>query len=119
MDKALETSKRIWNAMQTEDMNVLAAAVHPDAVFVHMGVTLSRDAEMDVIKEKQIVYKAVEYQEVTTKDYGATIVLLNKLKLTAVVGGNEVVNPFVVTEVYTKEGAERKLASMSYTRIIY
>ncbi|MFV0394740.1 MAG: hypothetical protein ACK5LC_10145 [Coprobacillaceae bacterium] len=46
-------------------------------------------------------------------------VVLTKLKLTAVVAGNEVVNPFVVTEVYDDNKGEIKLASLSYTRINY
>ena len=33
---------------------------------------------------------------------GSTAILLNRIRLVAVVGGNEVVNPFNVTEVYVK-----------------
>ena len=36
----------------------------------------------------------------------ATAILLNKIRLIAIVGGNEAINPFVVTEVYVhKRGA--------------
>lgn len=34
-------------------------------------------------------------------------------------GGNEVTNPFVVTEVYTKLEDSYKLASLSFTKINY
>ena len=115
----MELSKKIWNAMQTEDMDLLAETVHPEAVFVHMGATMSREMEMNVIKNRGIVYKTVVFEETTVKTFGDTMVLLNKLKLTAVVGGNEVTNPFVVTEVYVKEGETYQLGSMSYTRIVY
>jgi hypothetical protein len=37
---------------------------------------------------------------------GTTAILLNKIRLVAVVGGNEVTNPFVVTEVYVQEGRQ-------------
>lgn len=37
--------------------------------------------------------------------------------MTAIVYGNEVTNPIMVTEVYTKNGDTLKLASLSYTRI--
>lgn len=119
MEKVLEVSKKIWNAVQKRDLNLLKEYIHQDAMFVHMGVTLSRDAELDVIKEGKIVYKGIEFEETTVKNIESTIVLLTKLKLTAVVDGNEVTNPFVVTEIYTKNGDNIRLASMSYTRIVY
>jgi hypothetical protein len=36
----------------------------------------------------------------------------------AIVGGNEVVNPFNVTEVYVQLGGAWKLASLSFTRLL-
>lgn len=49
---------------------------------------------------------------------GATAILLNKIRLVDVVGGNEVVtNPFVVTEVYVRQGGGWKLGSPSFTRL--
>ncbi len=119
MEKVLELSRKIWDAMQKEDIPALKEYVHQDALFVHMGVTLSRDDELDVIKERKIVYKEIEFEETTVKEFDSTIIVLTKLKMTAVVGGNEVSNPFVVTEVYTNADNEMKMASMSYTRIIY
>ena len=35
-----------------------------------------------------------------------------------VVGGNEVTNPFVVTEVYVRDGEDWTLASLSFTRLV-
>lgn len=49
---------------------------------------------------------------------GTTAILLNRIRLVAVVGGNEVVNPFVVTEVYVQQGGAWKLGSMSFTRLL-
>ena len=40
------------------------------------------------------------------------------MRLIAVAGGNEVTNPFMVTEVYVQAGATPKLASLSFTRLI-
>lgn len=119
MVKVLEVSNQIWDAIQKEKVDDLVNLVHQDALFVHMGVTLSRDGEIDIIKEKGIVYKVIDFQESTVKEMESTVILLNKLKLTAIVNGNEVTNPFVVTEVYTKNRDTLKLASMSYTRINY
>lgn len=119
MEKVVELSRKIWDAMQKEDIAALKEYVHRDALFVHMGATFSRDDELDVIKEGNIVYKEIEFEETTVKQIDSTIIVLTKLKMTAVVGGNEVSNPFVVTEVYTDTGDAMKMASMSYTRIIY
>ena len=49
---------------------------------------------------------------------GSTAILLNRIRLVAVVGGNEVINPFVVTEVYVQEGGKWKLGSLSFTRLL-
>lgn len=119
MEKVIDLSNLIWNAMQTQDVSILEEYVHSQALFVHMGVTFNRNSELDVIKKKGIVYQSIDFQEKTLTEFENTYVLLNKLILTAVVNGNEVVNPFVVTEVYVKEKDTLKLVSMSFTKIIY
>lgn len=116
MEQILEISKSIWNAMQERNEDVLKKNIHPQALFVHMGVTLTRDEEIDVIKEGRIIYKQIDFEDVKVTDFPSVTVVLTKLKLTAIVEGNEVVNPFVVTEVYTKD---EQLISLSYTRINY
>jgi len=47
-----------------------------------------------------------------------TAILLNRITLLAVVGGNEVTNPFMVTEVYVKEKGKWMLGSLSFTRLM-
>jgi hypothetical protein len=47
-----------------------------------------------------------------------TAILLNKIRLVAIVQGNEVSNPFVVTDVYVNGGESWSLASMSFTRLL-
>ncbi|MEY4134970.1 MAG: hypothetical protein RL386_1320, partial [Bacteroidota bacterium] len=42
----------------------------------------------------------------------------NKITLLAVVGGNEVTNPFIATEVYIKQKGKCKLGSLSFTKTI-
>src|SRR5699024_10750565 len=119
MEKVVEISDKIWRAIQTEETDAVIELVHPAPMFVHMGITLSRDDEINVIEERGIVYKEIDFQEKTIKEMESVVILLNKLKLTAVVNGEEVTNPFVVTEVYTKDGENLRLASLSYTRINY
>lgn len=50
-------------------------------------------------------------------DYGSTAINLKKLLLTAVIGGNEVQSPFVLSEVYTNTEDGWKLAAETYTRV--
>ena len=52
------------------------------------------------------------------KIIGTTAILLNRIRLVAVVGGNEVTNPFVVTEVYVHQNGAWKLGSLSFTRLL-
>lgn len=49
---------------------------------------------------------------------GATAVLLNRIALLAVVGGNEVTNPFMATEVYVQPDDTWNLVSLSFTRLL-
>lgn len=119
MEKVVEVSNKIWDAIQNEKADVLVDLIHQEARFVHMGITMSRDGEIEAIQERNIIFKEIDFQESTTYNVDSTVILLNKLIMTAVVNGKEVTNPFVVTEVYTESGHELKLASMSYTRIIY
>jgi hypothetical protein len=49
---------------------------------------------------------------------GNTAILLNNITLLAEAGGNEVTNPFIVTEVYIKENDKWKLVSLSFTRLL-
>lgn len=114
----IKLSKEKWQWMSERKTDSLAALFHEKAVFVHMGATMSKKQELEVIKGGGIQYKTVEIQEASVQIIDKTAVLLNKIRLTAVVGGNEVVNPFVVTEVYVKQNGNWKLASLSFTRLL-
>ena len=114
----LNLSKEKWRWMSERDIDSLAALFHEKAVFVHMGATMSKDEELAVIREGRIHYKDVDIQEASVRFIDTTAILLNKIRLIAVVGGNEVTNPFVVTEVYVQQGNTWTLASLSFTRLL-
>ena len=111
-------SKEKWRWMSERNVEALSALFHEDAVFVHMGGTMSRSQELEVIKSGGIHYKQADIQEVSVKIIETTAILLNRIRLVAVVGGNEVTNPFVVTEVYVQQGGAWKLGSLSFTRLL-
>lgn len=114
----INLSKQKWQWMSEKKVDSLDKLFHEKAVFVHMGATMSKKQELDVIKGGMIQYKTVEIQESSVQIIDKTAILLNKIRLVAVVGGNEVINPFVVTEVYVKEGKSWKLGSLSFTRLL-
>jgi hypothetical protein len=114
--EVISLSKEKWRWMSERNIDALTALFHDDAVFVHMGGTMSRSQELDVIKSGGIHYKQADIQEVSVKIIGTTAILLNRIRL--VVGGNEVTNPFVVTEVYVLQGGTWKLGSLSFTRLL-
>ena len=116
--EVLSLSKDKWRWMSERNVDALTALFHEKAVFVHMGGTMSRSQELDVIRSGRIQYKHAEILDASVQLIGSTAILLNRIRLVAVVGGNEVTNPFVVTEVYVQEGGIRKLASLSFTRLL-
>jgi hypothetical protein len=116
--EVISLSKEKWTWMSERKVDSLAALFHEEAVFVHMGGTLSRDQELNVNKTGGIHYKKADIHEVSVNIIGSTAILLNRITLLAVVGGNEVTNPFVVTEVYVKLSGTWKLASLSFTRLL-
>jgi hypothetical protein len=116
--EVINLSSEKWRWMSERNIASLDALIHEKAVFVHMGATMSKDQELEVIRSGGIQYKDVDIQEVSVRFVGETAVLLNKIRLVAVVGGNEVTNPFVVTEVYVRQNDTWTLASLSFTRLL-
>jgi hypothetical protein len=117
--EVINLSKEKWRWMSERKIDSLDALFHEKAIFVHMGGTMSKEEELDVIRSGRIHYKNVDIQEASVRFIGmTTAVLLNKIRLVAVVGGNEVTNPFVVTEVYVQQSGTWTLASLSFTRLL-
>ena len=124
-DQGRETEKELialsrtkWKWMAEKDVASLDELFHANAVFVHMGATMNKEQELNTIESGGIHYKHTEIQETTARFAEETAIVLAKIRLTAVVGGNEVVNPFMVTEVYVKTDNGWKLASLSFTRLL-
>jgi hypothetical protein len=116
--EVITLSKDKWRWMAERNVEALDKLFADVAIFVHMGITMSKSEELDTIKTGRIQYKEAQIQEVSVRFLGTTAILLNKIRLVAVVGGNEVVNPFNVTEVYVKVDGAWKLGSLSFTRLM-
>ena len=116
--EVINLSKEKWRWMSERNVDALDALFHEKAVFVHMGGSWGKEQELEIIKSGRIHYKQADIHEVSVNIIGATAILLNRITLLAVVGGNEVTNPFVVTEVYVQQDSSWKLASLSFTRLL-
>jgi hypothetical protein len=55
---------------------------------------------------------------VSVRFIGTTAIVLSKLRMFSVVHGNEVDNPFTVTEVYVERDGDWYLGSLSFTRLL-
>jgi RecJ-like exonuclease len=114
----IDLSRQKWGWMAERNMEKLEQLFHPSARFVHMGATMDRKAELDVIRSGQIQYKQANIHESSIELLGDTAIVYSRLRLIAVVGGNEVTNPFSVTEVYVRREGKWQLASMAFTRLL-
>lgn len=114
-----ELSKKKWQWMADKNADSLAVLFHDKAKFVHMGGTWGKDREVDIIRSGGIHYKNADVHEVMVEVLNEnTVILWNRITLLAVVGSNEVTNPFMVTEVYVKENDNWKLADLTFSKLM-
>lgn len=114
----IKLSKDKWTWMAEKNVDVLDQLFHEQSVFVHMGGSWGKRQEINVIKSGNIWYKKADIHEVSVQVIDSTAIVLTRIDLLAVVGGNEVTNPFMVTEVYIKQGGAWKLGSLSFTKLL-
>lgn len=114
----INLSKQKWQWMADKNADTLAYVFHDKSMFVHMGGSWGKERELEVIKSGGIHYKKAEVYSVTVNIIGNTAILLNEIDLVAVVGGNEVINPFMVTEVYVHENGQWKMGSLTFSKLL-
>ena len=114
----ISLSKQKWLWMADKKADTLAALFHEKSMFVHMGGSWGKEQEINVIKSGGIWYKKAEVYSASVNIIGNTAILLNDIDLLAVVGGNEVINPFMVTEVYIKENGKWTMGSLTFSRLM-
>lgn len=114
----LNLSKQKWIWMADKKADTLNVLFDDRAMFVHMGGSWGKTRELDVIKGGMIWYKKAEIYSASVNIFGNTAILLNDIDLVAVVGGNEVTNPFMVTEVYLKENGKWKMGQLTFSHLM-
>jgi len=116
--EVLDLSREKWRWMSEKKADTLAALFDDKAMFVHMGGAWGKTQEVEIIRSGGIHYKHAEIFESSARIIDSTAIVLSRIRLDAVVGGNEVSNPFAVTEVYVRQKGAWKLASLSFTRLV-
>lgn len=114
----INLSKDKWQWMADKNIDILNNLFHEKSVFVHMGGSWGKEQEISIIKSGGIWYKRAIIREVSVNIIDNTAILLNRIDLLAVVGENEVTNPFMVTEVYVKQNEKWELGSLSFTKLL-
>ena len=110
-------SEKIWQAKLANAMEPVKDLIADKAHFVHMGITLDKEGELEAFDSRKFVYQDVHVLDEILEDFGQTAVLYKKLVLKAVVKGTPVENPFVVTEIFSKTEQGWQLVTECYTRI--
>jgi len=113
----INLSKQKWLWMADKNVDSLSVLFDAKAMFVHMGGTWGKDREVDIIKTGFIWYKKAEVYSAYTRFFGKMAIVLNDIDLVAVVGGNEVTNPFMVTEVYINENGKWKMGQLTFSHL--
>ena len=112
----IDLSNQKWTWMAEKNADSLADLFHDQAQFVHMGGYWGKTQELQTISEGWIWYKKADVHSQEVKFAGSTAIVYSRIHLTADVGGNEVVNPFIVSEVYVMDGGKWKLSVLAFTR---
>jgi Domain of unknown function (DUF4440) len=112
-----ELSQKKWDWMSAKNTDSLGVLFNEKCEFVHMGGTWGKEREIDIIKGGFIWYKKAEVYSSSVKFYGNTAIILSDIDLVAVVGGNDAINPFMVTEVYVNEGGTWKLGQLTFSHL--
>ena len=114
----INLSRQKWVWMADKKVDTLAALFDDKAVFVHMGGSWGKSNELDVIKSGNIWYKKAQVYSASVNFFGNIAILLNDIDLVAEVGGREVTNPFMVTEVYIKEDGKWRMGSLTFSHLL-
>jgi len=114
----LDLCKTKWAWMADKTVDSLSGLFEENCVFVHMGGSWGKTQELNTIKNGFIWYKKAEVYGASVNIFGNTAILLNDIDLLAVVGGNEVIHAFMVTEVYLKENGKWKMGSLTFSTLL-
>ncbi|MEO0033334.1 MAG: hypothetical protein RIS94_3092 [Pseudomonadota bacterium] len=114
----IDLSNRKWDWMASKSVAPLAKLFDDKAMFTHMGGSWGKTRELDTIASGGIWYKKAIVGAVDVRIFGNMAVVLEDLDLQAVVGDHEVTNPFMVTEVYSRNSGKWRLAQLTFSHLL-
>lgn len=113
----INLSKEKWQWMADKNVDKLATLFHDKSKFVHMSGTWKKDEELDIIKTGSIWYKKADVHDIAVEIVDGIAIAWNRITLTAVVRGSDVVTEFTVTEVYKKQKKEWKMLALTFSSV--
>jgi hypothetical protein len=113
----IQLSKDKWQWMADKDLSKLEPLFHDRAKFVHMSGTWKKDEELDIIKTGRIWYKQADVHDVAVEVFENTALIWSRITLHAIVGGNDAVTEFTVTEIYQKQSGSWKLLDLTFSSV--
>lgn len=113
----ISLSNKKWQWMSDKNTDSLTMLFNEKCDFVHMGGTWGKARELEIIKGGFIWYKKAEVYSTSVKVFGNTSILLSDIDLVAVVGGNDAINPFMVTEVFIKENGKWSQSQLTFSHL--
>src|SRR6059058_6097822 len=116
--EVINLSNMKWDWMADKKVDSLDTLFDDKAMFTHMGGTWGKTQELATIKSGGIWYKKAFVYAVDARIFGNAAILLEDMDLQAVVGAHEVTNPFMVTEVYSKENGKWKLTQLTFSHLL-
>ena len=116
--ESINIANRKWDWMSEKNVESLQALFDDRAMFTHMGGTWGKAQELATIQSGGIWYKKAFVYAVDVRIFGNAAVVLEDIDLQAVVGGHEVTNPFMVTEVYSREAGKWKLVQLTFSHLL-
>lgn len=116
--QVIDLSNRKWDWMSAKNVAELATLFGDRAMFTHMGGTWGKTQELATIKSGGIWYKKASIYAVDVRVFGDTAIVLEDMDLEAVVGAKTVTNPFMVTEVYTRQADDWRLDQLTFSHLL-
>lgn len=113
----INLSNQKWQWMADKNVDKLAPLFHDKSKFVHMSGTWKKDEELEIIKTGSIWYKKADVHDTAVEIIGDAAIVWNRITLTAVVRGAEVVTEFTVTEVYKNEDMRWQLLALTFSSV--
>jgi hypothetical protein len=115
--EVINLSKTKWQWMADKNVDKLQALFDDKSKFVHMSGTWKKEEELDIIKTGSIWYKNADIKDVAVELIDDVAIVWNRITLTAVVRGSDVVTEFTVTEVYKKQRKDWKLLALTFSSV--